>query len=69
MSKLVAIDIIIDEDGNYIAEAVGTEGDECLTLLKLLDGIDGMSLVEEGRTGNFYENKVRTVNAQKVQTE
>ena len=46
MSKEVELKIKIDVDGKIVVEPKGTQGEECLELMKFLDKIDGFEVVE-----------------------
>ena len=46
MSKEVELNIKIDKNGKVFIEPKGTEGKECLDLMKFLDKIQGMNVIE-----------------------
>ncbi len=46
MSKEVELNIKIDKNGKVTVEPKGTEGKECLDLMKFLDKIQGINVVE-----------------------
>ncbi len=46
MSKEVELKIKIDVDGKIVVEPKGTQGEECLELMKFLDKIEGFEVVE-----------------------
>ena len=66
MSKQVEINLTIDEDGNIIAEPLGTEGEECLNLLAFLDKIEGFTVVETVKNKDFKTKKVQINSVQKI---
>jgi hypothetical protein len=45
MSKEVELNITIDKDGKVIVTPKGTQGKECLELMKFLDKIPGLNVV------------------------
>lgn len=45
MSKEVELNITIDKDGKVVVKPTGTQGKECLELMKFLDKIPGLSIV------------------------
>ncbi len=46
MSKEVELNIKIDKNGKVTVEPKGTQGKECLDLMKFLDKIQGINVVE-----------------------
>ncbi len=46
MSKEVELIIEINEQGNIVVTPKGTQGKECLDLMKFLDKIDGIEVKE-----------------------
>ena len=46
MSKEVELIIEIDKQGNVVVTPNGTQGKECLDLMKFLDKIDGIEVKE-----------------------
>jgi hypothetical protein len=46
MSKEVELIIEIDKQGNVVVTPKGTQGKECLDLMKFLDKIDGIEVKE-----------------------
>ncbi len=46
MSKEVELNIKIDKNGKVFIEPKGTQGKECLDLMKFLDKIQGINVVE-----------------------
>lgn len=46
MSKEVELNITIGKDGKITVEPKGTEGKECLDLMKFLEKIEGLKVVE-----------------------
>jgi hypothetical protein len=46
MSKEVELNITIGKDGKITVEPKGTEGKECLDLMKFLDKIEGLKVIE-----------------------
>jgi hypothetical protein len=46
MSKEVELNITIGKDGKITIEPKGTEGKECLDLMKFLDKIEGLKVIE-----------------------
>lgn len=45
MSKEVELNITIDKDGKVVVNPKGTQGKECLELMKFLDKIPGLNVV------------------------
>lgn len=45
MSKEVELNITIDKDGKVVVTPKGTQGKECLELMKFLDKIPGLNVV------------------------
>jgi hypothetical protein len=66
MAKRASINIVIDEEGNLIAEPSGTEGPECLDLLAFLDSIPGLTVKETVKTEDFKKKKTQTKPKQNV---
>lgn len=58
MSKEVELIIEIDKQGNVVVTPKGTQGNECLDLMKFLDKIDGIELKET--TANEDMNKTNS---------
>lgn len=46
MSKEVELNITIGKDGKITVEPKGTEGKECLDLMKFLEKIEGLKVIE-----------------------
>ena len=46
MSKEVELNIKIDKNGKIFIEPKGTQGKECLDLMKFLDKIQGINIIE-----------------------
>lgn len=46
MSKEVELSITIGKDGKITVEPKGTEGKECLDLMKFLEKIEGLKVIE-----------------------
>lgn len=67
MAKRVSINIVIDEEGNIIAEPNGTQGNECLNLMSFLDSIPGLSVVSTEKTDDFKKKSSLTKSTQNVQ--
>lgn len=63
MSKEVELNITIGKDGKITVEPKGTEGKECLDLMKFLDKIEGMKTIETvpnkdmGKEKQIYDNQ------------
>lgn len=63
MSKEVELNITIGKDGKITIEPKGTEGKECLDLMKFLDKIEGMKTIETipnkdmGKEKQIYDNQ------------
>lgn len=63
MSKEVELNITIGKDGKITIDPKGTEGKECLDLMKFLDKIEGMKTIETvpnkdmGKEKQIYDNQ------------
>lgn len=68
MSKQVELNIIINEDGDVIAEPGGTEGAECLDLMSFLDKIEGFKVIETIKNKDFKTKKVQINSVQKIKS-
>lgn len=66
MAKPVQMIVEIDENGELHIEADGTSGTECLDLLKFLDFVNGLTVVESGRTDDSKSQKVQTTGTQHI---
>jgi len=66
MAKPVNMIVEIDENGELHVEADGTSGNECVDLLKFLDFVHGLEVVESKRTDEGKPQKTQTTGQQKV---
>lgn len=60
MSKPVQMIVEIDKNGKLYVEADGTSGNECVDLLKFLDFVNGLTVVDSGRVEDTKPQKVHT---------
>jgi len=67
MAKPVQMIVEIDENGELRVEADGTSGNECVDLLKFLDFVNGLIVVESGRTDDSNSQKVQITGTQHIQ--
>jgi hypothetical protein len=59
MSKEVELNITIGKDGKITIEPKGTEGKECLDLMKFLDKIEGLKVIETAANKDMQkDNKI-----------
>lgn len=66
MAKQVQMIVEIDENGELHVEADGTVGNECVDLLKFLEFIQGLEVVESGHTDDFKKQKAHTTANQNI---
>lgn len=66
MSKSVQMIVEIDENGELHVEADGTSGNECVDLLKFLDFVQSLEVIESRRTDDSKTQKIQTVGKQKI---
>lgn len=59
MSKEIELNIVISKDGKVTITPKGTQGKECLEILKFLDKIEGFKVTE---TVDNEDMKKRSVN-------
>jgi len=59
MSKEIELNIVISKDGKVTVTPKGTQGKECLEILKFLDKIEGFKVTE---TVDNEDMKKRSVN-------
>ena len=59
MSKEIELNIVISKDGKVTITPKGTQGKECLEILKILDKIEGFKVTE---TVDNEDMKKRSVN-------
>jgi hypothetical protein len=57
MSKEVELNIKIDKDGKVIVTPKGTQGKECLDLMKFLDKIPGLNVVSTVPNADMNSNQ------------
>ena len=61
MSKEVELIIEIDKQGNIIVTPKGTQGKECLDLMKFLDKIDGIEVKETIANEDMEKKNIKTI--------
>jgi hypothetical protein len=66
MAKPVQMIVEIDENGELHIEADGTSGTECVDLLKFLDFVNGLTVVESKKIDDTKSQKVVTTSNQQV---
>lgn len=66
MAKQVEMIVEIDENGELHVEAGGTVGNECVDLLKFLDFVNGLIIVESGKTDDSKTQKVQSTGTQRI---
>jgi len=59
MSKEVELIIEIDKQGNVVVTPKGTQGKECLDLMKFLDKIDGIEVKETTANEDMEKKNVK----------
>jgi len=62
--KEVELDIEIGTDGKIYVKPNGTQGPECLDLMRFLDYIDGFEVEETVHNDDFNDKKVQIVGQQ-----
>ena len=61
MSKEVELIIEIDKQGNIVVTPKGTQGKECLDLMKFLDKIDGIEVKETIANEDMEKKNIKTI--------
>ena len=59
MSKEVELVIEIDKQGNVVVTPKGTQGKECLDLMKFLDKIDGIEVKETTANEDMEKKNIK----------
>jgi hypothetical protein len=59
MSKEVELIIEIDKQGNVVVTPIGTQGKECLDLMKFLDKIDGIEVKETTANEDMEKKNIK----------
>ena len=59
MSKEVELIIEIDKQGNVVVTPKGTQGKECLDLMKFLDKIDGIEVKETTANEDMEKKNIK----------
>jgi hypothetical protein len=59
MSKEVELIIEIDKQGNIVVTPKGTQGKECLDLMKFLDKIDGIEVKETTANEDMEKKNIK----------
>ena len=59
MSKEVEFIIEIDKQGNVVVTPKGTQGKECLDLMKFLDKIDGIEVKETTANEDMEKKNIK----------
>ncbi len=59
MSKEVELIIEIDRQGNVVVTPKGTQGKECLDLMKFLDKIDGIEVKETTANEDMEKKNIK----------
>jgi hypothetical protein len=59
MSKEVELIIEIDKQGNVVVTPKGTQGKECLDLIKFLDKIDGIEVKETTANEDMEKKNIK----------
>ena len=65
MSKEIELNITIGKDGKITVEPKGTEGKECLDIMKFLDKIQGFKTIETTPTKDMKKD-MKNVDVQGV---
>ena len=65
MSKSVQVKVRVDKDGKIHATPHGTVGEECMSLLKMFDEINGI-VVEECTLNDDYDKDINVTHIQHV---
>jgi len=60
MSKEVELIIEIDKQGNVVVTPKGTQGKECLDLMKFLDKIDGIEVKETTANEDMEKKTIKS---------
>ena len=60
MSKEVELIIEIDKQGNVVITPKGTQGKECLDLMKFLDKIDGIEVKETTANEDMEKKTIKS---------
>ncbi len=66
MAKQVQMIVEIDENGELHVEAEGTSGTECVDLLKFLDFVKGMTVIDSGKTDDSKNQKIQSTGTQRI---
>ena len=61
MSKEVELIIEIDKQGNVVVTPKGTQGKECLDLMKFLDKIQGIEVKETIANEDMEKKNIKTL--------
>lgn len=61
MSKEVELIIEIDKQGNIVVTPKGTQGKECLDLMKFLEKIDGIEVKETIANEDMEKKNIKTI--------
>lgn len=61
MSKEVELIIEIDKQGNVVVTPKGTQGKECLDLMKFLDKIEGIEVKETTANQDMEKKNIKTI--------
>ena len=61
MSKEVELIIEIDKQGNVVVTPKGTQGKECLELMKFLDKIEGIEVKETTANQDMEKKNIKTI--------
>ncbi len=61
MSKEVELIIEIDKQGNIVVTPKGTQGKECLDLMKFLDKIDGIEVKETTANQDMDKKTIKQI--------
>jgi hypothetical protein len=66
MSKEVELEITVGKDGKILVTPHGTQGSECLDLMKFLDKIDGIKVLSTTPNEDMKDNTIKNINKVEV---
>jgi hypothetical protein len=61
MSKEVELIIEIDKEGNIVVTPKGTQGKECLDLMKFIDKIQGIEIKETVANEDMEKKNIKSI--------
>jgi glutaredoxin 2 len=66
MSKEIELEITVGKDGKIIVTPNGTQGSECLDVMKFLDKINGMKVLSTTPNQDMKDSSVKGINKVEV---